>query len=260
VNWTELGHFYEVMRVILSLLALILVCVGYSPAAEVRVFAAASLTDVLKEIAADYEKSSGAKVVFNFAGSNFLARQIEAGAPADIFFSADEAQMDRVQKAGLVVTGTRQNRLSNSLVIVVAKDNTRPITSGRDLKNPEIKRVALADPAGVPAGIYAKAYLEKQNLWTALSQKIVPTENVRAALAAVEAGNVDAAIVYKTDAAISKNTKIAFEIPPDDTPPIRYPVAVLTDSKQRTAANKFIEFLFSPAATSVFQKHGFVAN
>ena len=223
-------------------------------------FAAASLTDVLKEVATEYEKSSGDKVVFNFAGSNFLARQIEAGAPADIFFSADEAQMDRVQTAGFVVATTRRNRLSNSLDIVIAKDNTTPIVSARDLAKPEIKRVALADPAGVPAGIYAKAYLEKQDLWAALSQKIVPTENVRAALAAVESGNVDAAIVYKTDAAISKITKIALEIPPADTPPIRYPVAVLTESKQRIAATKLIEHLFSPAATSVFQKHGFVAN
>jgi molybdate transport system substrate-binding protein len=259
VNLIELGHFYEVMRVILTLVALISVCVGNSPAAEVRVFAAASLTDVLKEIAADYEKSTGDKVVFNFAGSNFLARQIEAGAPADIFFSADEAQMDRVQKLGLIVAGTRRDRLSNSLVIVVAKENTRPITSGRDLTNAEIKRVALADPAGVPAGIYAKGYLEKQGLWKALSEKIVPTENVRAALAAVESGNVEAAIVYKTDAAISKHTKIAFEIPPADTL-IRYPVAVLTDSKQRIAATKVIDHLFSPAATSVFQKYEFVAN
>jgi molybdate transport system substrate-binding protein len=235
-------------------------CCGSTFAAEVRVFAAASLTDVLKEIAADYEKSSGDKVVFNFAGSNFLARQIEAGAPADVFFSADEAQMDRVQNAGLVVAETRKNRLSNSLVLVVAKDTTRSITSARDLTRPDIKRVALADPAGVPAGIYAKAYLEKQHLWNALSRKIVPTENVRAALAALESGNVDAAVVYKTDTAMSKNTKVAFQIPPVDTPPILYPVAVLTDSKQRIAAMKFIEHLFSPAATSLFQNYGFVAK
>jgi molybdate transport system substrate-binding protein len=228
--------------------------------AEVHVFAAASLTDVLKEIGTGYQKSSGDKVVFNFAASNFLARQIEAGAPADVFFSADEAQMDALQKKNLIVTQSRRNRLSNSLVIVVGNDTDLKINSARDLIKPEFKRVALADPAGVPAGAYAKAFLEKQNLWAELSRKIVPTENVRAALAAVESGNVEAAIVYKTDAAISKRTKIAFEIPKGETPPIHYPVALVNDSKQPAAAKKFIEYLFAPAATALFQKYRFATE
>jgi molybdate transport system substrate-binding protein len=224
------------------------------------VFAAASLTDVLKEASASYEKSSGDKVVFNFAGSNFLARQIEAGAPADIFFSADEAQMDRLEKKSLVVTESRRNRLSNSLVIVVAADSGIQIASPNDLSKGGIKRIALADPAGVPAGIYAKAFLEKEKLWQALSPKIVPTENVRGALAAVESGNVEAAIVYKTDAAISKKTKIAFEVPVGKTPPIHYPVALLKDSRQPEAAKKFIDYLFSPEAGAMFRKYGFVTE
>src|SRR5207237_10084227 len=136
-------------------------------------------------------------------------------------------------------------------------DTRIKINAARDLTKSEIKRLALADPAGVPAGIYAKAYLEKQNLWPAVAPKIVPTENVRAALAAVESGNVEAAIVYKTDAAISKKSKVVFEIPRADTPPIHYPVAILKDAKEPGPARKFLDDLFSPKATAVFEKYGF---
>lgn len=247
------------MRIALKLFIL-LAATAVATAAEVRVFAAASLTDVLKEIAVAYERPSGDKIVFNFAGSNFLARQIEAGAPADIFFSADEAQMSALEKKALIVPESRRNRLSNALVIVIASDSDLQIKSAQDLASAKVKRLALADPAGVPAGIYAKQYLQNQNLWTTLSPKIVPTENVRGALMAVQSGNVEAAIVYKTDAAVSKNTKIAFEIPVADTPGIRYPVALLQDSKQPAAAQKFLTHLFSTNATSLFQKHGFIAQ
>jgi molybdate transport system substrate-binding protein len=249
------------MRVILNLtLALALQFALPMSAVEVRVFAAASLTDVLKEVARAYEKESGDKVVFNFAASNFLARQIEAGAPADIFFSADEAQMDLLEKKNLVATETRRNRLSNSLAIVVAADSAIAIGAARDLAKLEIKRIALADPAGVPAGIYAKQFLERQNLWSPLEKKIVPTENVRGALAAVESGNVEAAIVYRTDVAVSKKTKIAFEIPCSETPAIHYPVAILKDSTQSAAAKKFLDYLFSSAATALFQRYGFMTE
>ena len=247
------------MRVVLYLM-IWLAGMAAAAGAEIRVFAAASLTDVLKEVATDYQKATGDKVVFNFAGSNFLARQIEAGAPADLFFSADQAQMDAVQKKGLIVAETRRNRLSNSLVIVIASDSHLQIKSARDLGSSAVKRLALADPAGVPAGIYAKQFLQRQNLWSALSPKIVPTENVRGALLAVEAGNVEAAIIYKTDAAISKRTKVAFEVPAADTPAIHYPVALLTDAKDRASAKRFWAHLFSANATSLFEKHGFIAE
>jgi molybdate transport system substrate-binding protein len=246
------------MRVVLTVILLAGMAIAH--AGEIRVFAAASLTDVLKEIAAGYEKASGDKVVFNLAGSNFLARQIEAGAPADVFFSADEAQMDALQKKGLIAAETRRNRLSNSLVIVVAADSDLQIRSAQDLTSAKVKRLALADPAGAPAGIYAKAYLQKENLWDRLSRKIVPTENVRGALMAVESGNVEAAIVYQTDAAISKRTKIALEIPITDTPGIRYPVALVKDTKNGAASRRFLAHLFSTNATPLFQKHGFMAE
>jgi molybdate transport system substrate-binding protein len=227
-------------------------------AAEVRVFAAASLTDSMKEIAAGYEQGSGDKVVFNFGASSMLARQIEEGAPADIFFSADEGKMDALEAKGLIDQGTRRNRLSNSLVIVVAAENGAAIHSPGDLASETIKRVALGDPRAVPIGIYAKEYLQKLKLWDAIKSKVVATENVRAALAAVEAGNADAGIVYKTDAAISKKVKIAFEVPLEQGPRIRYPMAMVKDAKGSEAAKKFFGYLDSDEAAKLFKKYGFI--
>ena len=183
---------------------------------EVEVFAAASLTDALKEIAADYEKTSGDKIIFNFAASSTLDMQIKAGAPADIFFSADEAKMDDLEKQGLVAKETRKDLLSNSLVIVVPDDSSATLTSAAQLADPKIQKIALGENRTVPAGIYAREYLQKLGLWTQIESKVIPTESVRAALAAVETGNVDAGIVYKTDALHSHKVKVAYEVPAAD--------------------------------------------
>jgi len=227
-------------------------------AATVTVFAAASLTESLKEIATAYEKQNGDKVLFSFGASSLLARQIEEGAPADIVFSADEAKMDGLQSKGLIVKETRQSRLSNGLVIVVAAEKGAAIERPEDLTTDKVKRLALAEPLTVPAGIYAKAYLRKQNLWAAVETKVVPTENVRAALSAVEAGNAEAGIVYKTDAAISKRTRIAYEVPARDSPAISYSMALVAESKQGAAARKFLEYLDAEDAGRVFEKFGFI--
>jgi molybdate transport system substrate-binding protein len=224
--------------------------------AEVIVSAAASLRDALKEIAASYEKQSGDKIIYNFSASSLLARQIEAGAPVDIFFSADEARMDQLQNKDLLLKETRQSRLSNSLVVVVPSGSS--IAGPEDLRTRKVKRLALADPRTVPAGIYAKEYLQKKNLWPAIQDKIIPTENVRAALAAVEGGNADAAVVYKTDALISKKVKVAYEVPPAQTPNISYCMAVLKEARSREAARKFLQYLASDPAGKVFQKYGFL--
>lgn len=226
-------------------------------AAELSVFAAASLKDALAEIGAAYEKESGDKVVFNFGASNALARQIEQGAPADVFFSADEAKVDALEKKGLLLPETRRSVLTNTLVIVVAADAGAAPKSAADLAKPEFRKLALAETATVPAGIYARGYLEKLGLWTAVKDKVVPTENVRAALAAVEAGNCGAGIVYKTDALISKRVKVAVEIPATEGPRISYPLAVVKDSKQPEPAKKFAGHLAGPAARAVFEKFGF---
>jgi molybdate transport system substrate-binding protein len=228
------------------------------PAAEITVFAAASLTDALKELGATYEKQDHDKVAFNFGASSLLSRQIEEGAPADIFFSADEAKMDRLAAKGLIFTETRKSRLSNSLVIVTSADSDVHITSPADLAGAKVKRIALADPKAVPAGVYSKAFLEKEKLWPAVEPKVVPVDNVRAALAAVESGNIEVGMVFKTDAAISKKVKIAYEVPADAGPKISYPVAVTKNAKQVESAKKFVEYLSSNDAAKVFTKYGFI--
>ncbi len=227
-------------------------------AAEITVSAAASLTDALKQIAANYGKQSGDKILFNFGASSTLARQIEAGAPADIFFSADEAQMDGLAKQGLIDPATRKSILGNSLVVIVPADSALQIKSAADLTNAAVKQIAFADPKAVPAGVYAKAWLTKLQLWPAVEPKVVPTENVRAALAAVASGNVEAGVVYKTDAAISKNVKIAYEVPRADGPDISYPMALVKGSPQSDAAKQFLDYLSSKEAGQVFTQYGFL--
>lgn len=231
-----------------------------SQAATVTVFAAASLTDVLKEIAAGYEKQSGDKIVFNFAASGPLARQIQEGAPADIFFSADEARADALDQKGLLVPGTRRSRLGNSLVIVEPTDSRLPIDMPQDLAQTNVHRLALGDLKTVPVGAYSKAYLEKLGLWDQLQAKTVPCESVRAVLAAVESGDVEAGIVYKTDATISRKVKIVFEVPVGSGPKISYPMALVKDGPQPEAARKFLAFLDSPTAAAVFVKYGFLVQ
>lgn len=227
-------------------------------AADLSVFAAASLSDALKAIAVIYEATSGDTLRFNLAASSALALQIKNGAPADVFFSADEAKMDDLARSHLIATDTRRALLSNTLVIVVNTDGGANVSSAADLVRPSFGRLALAEPQTVPAGIYAKAWLQKIGLWKKVIDRIVPTENVRACLAAVEAGNVDAGIVYKTDALISKKVKIAFEVTGPEAPQISYPLAVVRTSKQPDAARKFVTYLASPAARAVFEKYGFL--
>ena len=229
-------------------------------AAELTVFAAASLSDALKEIAASYQKQAGDRIFFNFGASSTLARQIQEGAPADIFFSADEEKMDALEKQGLIVQETRKSRLSNLLVVVVATDSALRIHSAKDLAGDKVKRIALADPKAVPAGVYAKEYLQKLNLWAPVEPKIVPMENVRAALAAVESGNVEAGIVYKTDAAVSKGVKVAWEVKREEGPAISYSMAVVKESSRMGAAKKFIRHLDSLEAEKVFERHGFIVR
>ncbi|MGA7275250.1 MAG: molybdate ABC transporter substrate-binding protein [Candidatus Udaeobacter sp.] len=227
--------------------------------AEVNVYAAASLTDVMKEIAPAYEKHSGDKITFNFAASSLLARQIMEAAPADIFFSADEAKMDDLQKAGLIVAETRRDLLSNALVIVVPNDSKLTIASPDELIT-NVQKIAIADPRTVPAGIYTKEYLSSLGLWEKLESRMVPTENVRAALGAVESGNVDAGFVYKTDANISKRVKIAFSVPVEKGPAIRYPVAIIKETKNKSAAEGFLHYLESEDARKLFERYGFIVK
>lgn len=245
-------------RFIRALLCLCALAAPFKPAAgaQLRVFAAASLSDALAEISSSYGRATGEQVILNLSASSTLARQIEAGAPADLFLSADEQGMDRLEQQNLLLPGTRRSVLSNSLVVVVPLDSGLRISGPADLA--ALPAVALAEPKTVPAGIYARRYLQERGLWGRIASRVIPTENVRAALAAVESGNVEAGIVYRTDAGISSKVRIAYEIPRAEAADISYPFAVLAASERRDAARKLLAYLHSPAALAVFRKHGFL--
>jgi len=214
-------------------------------AAEVHVFAAASLSDALKQIAASYERQSSDRIVFNFGSSGMLARQIEEDAPADLFVSADEARMNSLAQKGLVDPKTRVSILSNSLVIIGTADLEKA------------DRIAIGDPATVPAGTYARDYLRKIGVWDRVQPKLIPLENVRAVLAAVESGNADAGFVYRTDAMIG-HARVAKEI--SNGPAISYPFAVTTHAESRDAARRFLNYLKSKRAAAVFRRYGFIVR
>jgi molybdate transport system substrate-binding protein len=222
---------------------------------EVGVYAAASLTDAVQELARGFERSTGHTVVLNLGGSSDLARQIRAGAPADVFFSADAAQMDGLERAGLVRAEDRRDVLSNVLVAVVPASSTARLAGARDLRS--VKRLALADPEAVPAGVYARRWLESIGLWDDLRDRVVPTLDVRAALAAVGSEDADAGIVFRTDARISSRVRVAFEVRTDEAPAVVYPLAPLAGSaKAATAA--IVRYLTSPAAREAYRRHGFI--
>lgn len=236
--------------------------VGAERPADARpliVFAASSLTNALQELTDDYEKSSGVEVKLSFAASSVLARQIESGAPADVFFSADIEWMDYLASRRLIQPASRHDVLGNRLVLVA------PVGGTVDLKiEPHFKlaaalgknRLATGDPDSVPVGRYARAALTSLGVWNEVSGRIVGAENVRAALAFVDRGEAPLGIVYKTDALIDKGVRIVDEFPADTHPPITYPMALTTGAK--AGAAQFAEFLRAPAADAVFIKYGFI--
>jgi molybdate transport system substrate-binding protein len=243
----------------LLLLPLLLASLGSAPrvalaADEVVVFAAASLTDAVTEIARDFGNRSGARVVMSFGGSNDLARQIRAGAPVDVFVSASAERIEEVVRAGLVRPEDRVDLLSNRLAVVVPARSELKLEAPEDLLR--ARRLALGDPEVVPAGIYAREWLERIGLWARLRERVVPTLDVRAALVAVELRAVDAGVVYRTDVALAKQVRVAFEVPAGDAPRILYVAGVLASSSKQ-AARAFFEDLQSPYARSVFERLGF---
>lgn len=228
----------------------------HAPVAEILVFGAASLNESLHELGKHFEASTGTKVTFSFGSSSDLARQIEAGAPADVFFSADTPRMDAVERAGFVRAADRRELLSNVLVVVVPSSSTAKITSARDLAG--LPKLALADPDSVPAGVYARKWLTEEGVWDAVEKKVIPTLDVRAALAAVAGGDVPAGIVYRTDAAISKDVRVAYTV--TDGPDIIYSVAPVASSRNPGAASLFVSFLDSPPGRAAFKRRGFLVR
>lgn len=247
------------LRQVCSIAALFLMTAPPAASADnIVVSAAASLTDALKEIGRMYQPKSKNRVTFVFASSSTLARQIEAGAPADVFFSADVQTMNALERNGRLEPGTRKQLLSNQLVIIVPADKPTLVNSPEDLLDPRVRRIALAEPSSVPAGVYTKAYLESLGLWDKVKPKVVPVLDVRATLASVESANVEAGLVYKTDAASSKRVKTVFEVPIGKGPKIIYPVAILKESKSKAAAKEFLNVMVSPSGADVFRRYGFV--
>jgi molybdate transport system substrate-binding protein len=196
-------------------------------------------------------------VHFNFGASNVLARQIVNGAPVDLFISADEAQMEVVAAARMVKDGSRVDLLRNQLAVVVPSDRPRTFKSIREIADPAYKRIAIGDPQAVPAGVYAKQYLEKAGLWEAIQSRIVPAGSVRAALSAVESGAADAAVVYRTDAQVALKASLAWTVPAAEGPRIVYPAAIMKATAASEAAQHFMDFLLGDTAARIFERFGF---
>jgi molybdate transport system substrate-binding protein len=225
----------------------------------ILVFAAASLQNALDEIAAQWQRETGKKVTISYAASNTLIKQIEQGAPADMFISADLDWMDYGQQKNLIRLDTRSNLLGNRLVLISPKDanvsvNIQP---GFDLAGPlKGGRLAMANVDAVPAGRYGKAALEKLGVWDSVRDKTAQTENVRAALLLVSRGEAPLGIVYQTDAASDPAVRIAAHFPEDTHPPIIYPIALSKESTNPDALT-FLNFIRSPVARPVFERQGF---
>ena len=251
-----------------SRISLLVVCLGLgacdsSPsgngAEQLVVSAAVSVSDALRTVADAYTPVRGVDVLLNVAGSDTLSTQLINGARADLFLSADYRQMDRAEEAGRILTSTRVDLLSNQLVAVVPTDRAHTASGIDDLlQAPWVRYVAMGDPDAVPAGVYARRYLRRVGLWDAVQSKVVPTRDVRAALAAVEAGNADVGLIYRTDLAVDTMVRVAFSVPVHEGPRIRYPVALVADGRNEAAAQRFLSFLRRSEARRIFEEAGFI--
>jgi molybdate transport system substrate-binding protein len=227
-------------------------------AQDVTVFAAASLTNALEEVGKAY-KAQGGAVKFSFASSSTLAKQIEQGAPADIYISADEQWMDYLAQKRAIETDTRASKLGNTLVLIAPADSVQriDIKPGFDLAGAlKDGRLAVGDPAHVPAGKYAEQALRNLNVWSVAEPKLARADNVRTALALVERGEAPLGIVYGTDAEVSDKVKIVGVFPSGSHPAISYPFAI-TAGRNTPEVLRFFQFLSGPQARAVYQKYGF---
>ena len=226
-------------------------------AADLTVSAAASLTNAFRELGPAFEAHNpGTKVLFNFAASDTLLAQISKGAPSDVFAAADQEAMDRADSQKLLASGSRRNFVANTLVLVTPGDSGLSLKRLADLLKAEVKRVAIGNSTSVPVGRYAKGALEAAQVWAAVEPKLVFAQNVRQALDYVARGEVEAGLVYATDAAAQKDkVKVAFAIPTES--PIRYPIAAVAGGPNPDAARKFVDFVMSLEAQAVLARHGF---
>jgi molybdate transport system substrate-binding protein len=236
----------------------LLLC-GLAPlvsAAEITVSAAASLTNAFTGIGKEFEKAKGHKVFFNFGASGSLLQQITRGAPVDVLATADTETMDRAQKQNAIVKDTRQNFVSNKLVVAAPLRGPLVLGALADLTRADVQRIAMGIPESVPVGRYTKAVLEGAKLWDLLQPKMIFAQNVRQCLDYVERGEVDAGFVYATDAILmTGKVKTAFEVPTQT--PIVYPIAAVKGNGQENLARAFIDFVRSDTSRRILAKYGF---
>jgi molybdate transport system substrate-binding protein len=226
--------------------------------ADLTVSAAISLKDALDEAKQIYAaENPNVAIAANYGASGTLQLQIEQGAPVDVFLSAAPKQMDALDAKGLLLEGTRKNLLRNEVVLIVPKDSSARISSFQDLTRADVKQIALGEPVTVPAGQYAKEVLTSLGIYAAVNSKAILAKDVRQVLTYVETGNVDAGIVYATDAMSSAKVKVVATAPAKSHSPVIYPAAVIKASKNPAAARAFLNFLAGPRGRAVFQKYGF---
>ncbi|MCC6491364.1 MAG: molybdate ABC transporter substrate-binding protein [Candidatus Hydrogenedentes bacterium] len=254
------------MRIVVSAVLLVLVAAActqdqQTPVPEektgpILIFAASSAADVVEELAATYEALTGTPVQASFASSATLAQQIENGASAAVFLSAHVEWVDYLERKGLVAE--RRDLLENRMVLVTPASMPGPIHSLDDLRATQGVRVAIGDPESVPAGTYAKQALTALGLWDSVEGSVVPAHTVRQVLLYVEQGEVDAGVVYATDAKASQRVRIVAELDPSLSDPVVYPLVLL--DKESTPAKAFFDYLCGPEAGAVFQRYGFVLH
>jgi len=226
-------------------------------AVEVNISAAASLTDALTEIQAEYAKESNAILQFNFAASGALQKQIAEGAPCDLFLSASKGHMDTLEEAGLIVSESRKNLLSNAMTLIAASEKEGIIQGYESLTSADVTSISIGTPESVPAGKYAQQALQNLGIWDQIKGKVVFAKDVRQVLEYVDTGNVDCGLVYKSDTIVMETGVIVTELPADSHDPIVYPAALIKDAAQGEAAAKFFDFLQTDYAKGVFEKYGF---
>ncbi|MFK7745209.1 MAG: molybdate ABC transporter substrate-binding protein [Roseobacter sp.] len=231
-------------------------------AQDVVVFAAASMKEAIEEIAVSFTEETGTVVRTSFAGSSTLARQIEFGAPADVFISANPAWMDQLADSGAVDQVTRVDLVGNSLVLIGIAKTAKPVTISANLDIDQLLqggKLAMALVDAVPAGIYGKAALTHFGLWDHVKDEVAQADNVRAAMALVTLGATPAAIVYATDALADPRVAVLAEFPAQSHPPIVYPAALTTRARSLNAP-RFLDYLQSPGADEVFKRYGFTVK
>ena len=243
-------------RLLLGLAALALPGVARAAPSGPLVFAASSLTESMTAVGAAWAARGHPAPVFTFDASSRLARQIEAGAPADLFVSADLAWMDALAGKGLLLDGTRLDLLGNALVVVVPAASTLRVGSPADLARPEVRRLALAGES-VPAGAYARAALASAGAWDAVAARVVNGDHVRAVLGWVATGEADAGVVYATDARVEPRVRVAYVFPAASHPPIVYPAAVPKGAPHAAEAAAFLAFCAGPEGRAIFAAAGF---